>query len=107
MKKRNNKHEKRVKKLIVGSGLCAIILAVSTYAWFIGMMTVNVSSFDVSIAAIDGLSLSLNGEDWSDEVTISKDTYNDPETVYDGNTNSWGNAGLIPMSTVGKIDDGK
>ncbi len=104
MKKRNNKHEKRVKKLIVGSGLCAIILAVSTYAWFIGMMTVNVSSFDVSIAAIDGLSLSLNGEDWSDEVTISKDTYNDPETVYDGNTNSWGNAGLIPMSTVGKID---
>ena len=58
MEKRNKKHEKRMKKLIVGCALCAIVLTVSTYAWFIGMKTVNVSSFDVSIAAIDGLSLS-------------------------------------------------
>ena len=104
-KKRDNKHEKRVKKLIVGSFLCAILLAVSTYAWFIGMRTVNVSSFDVSIAAIEGLSLSLNGKDWSDTVTINKDNYNDTEnTVYEGNTNTWSDGGLIPMSSVGKID---
>lgn len=101
-KKRNEKHEKRVRKLIVGSGLCAIILIVSTYAWFIGMKTVNVSSFDVSIAAIDQLSLSLNGENWSDTVEISKSTYS--TASYSGNTNSWGGTGLIPMSTVGKID---
>ena len=103
-KKRNEKHEKRVKKLIVGSGLCAIILIVSTYAWFIGMKTVNVSSFDVSIAAIDQLSLSLDGEHWSDTVAISKTTYNDTNVVYEGNTNSWGGTGLIPMSSVGVID---
>ena len=101
-RKRDNKHEKRVKKLIVGSFLCAILLAVSTYAWFIGMKTVNVSSFDVSIAAIDGLSLSLDGENWSDTVTINKDNYS--SASYSGNTNSWGGDGLIPMSTVGKID---
>ena len=59
--KRNKKHENRVKKLIVACGLCAIILTVSTYAWFIGMKTVNVSAFDVEIAAIDGLELSLTG----------------------------------------------
>ena len=64
MKKRNKKHEKRMKKLIVGCGLCAVVLTVSTYAWFIGMKTVNVSSFDVEIAAIDGLWLSLDGSDW-------------------------------------------
>ena len=60
MEKRNRRHEKRVKRLLVGTGLCAIILSVSTYAWFIGMKTVNVTAFDVEIAAIDGLSLSLD-----------------------------------------------
>lgn len=103
--KRNEKHEKRVKKLVVGSGLCAILLIVSTYAWFIGMKTVNVSSFDVEIAAIDQLSLSLDGKKWAETVSISKSTYNDTEnTVYAGNTNSWGGDGLIPMSSVGVID---
>ena len=75
MEKRNKRHEKRMKKLIVGCALCAIVLTVSTYAWFIGMKTVNVSSFDVKIAAIDGLSLSLDGERWSDTVSISESNY--------------------------------
>ena len=102
MKKRNNKHEKRVKKLIVACGLSAIILAVSTYAWFIGMKTVNVSSFDVKIAAIDSLSLSLDGKNFSDTVTINADNYT---TVNNSNnTNSWGGSGLVPMSSVGVIN---
>ena len=105
MKKRNKKHEKRMKKLIVGCAICAIVLTASTYAWFIGMKTVQVSSFDVSIAAIDGLSLSLDGNTWSDTVTINKDNYQLAGTPYaDTNTNVWGGKGLIPVSTVGKID---
>ena len=103
MKKRNKKHEKKAKKLVVACGLSAIIIAVSTYAWFIGMKTVNVSSFDVKIAAIDSLSLSLDGETFSDTVTINADNYT---TVNDSNnTNSWGGAGLVPMSSVGVIDN--
>ena len=77
MKQRNKKHEKRVKKLAVGTALCALILGVSTYAWFIGMKTVNVSSFDISIATTESLSLSLNGTDWDDTVTINETNYND------------------------------
>ena len=102
MKKRNEKHEKRVKRMIVACGLCAIILTASTYAWFIGMKTVNVTAFDVKIAAIDSLSLSLNGKDWSDTVEINE--ANHKTASYDGNTNSWGGEGLVPMSSVGKID---
>ena len=104
MEKRNKKHEKRMKKLIVGCGLCAIMLTVSTYAWFIGMKTVNVSSFDVEIAAIDSLLLSLDGKTWSDEVAIDKKNYTLDGTEYTNNTNSWGGEGLIPMSTIGKIN---
>ena len=106
MKKRNKKHEKRVKKLIVCCALCAIILSVSTYAWFIGMKTVNVSSFDISIATTESLLLSLNGKDWSYEVSINESNFNDSEggTVYAGNTNSWGGKGLVPVSSIGKIN---
>ena len=102
MKKRNSKHQRRVRKLIVGSALCAIILGVSTYAWFIGMKTVNVSSFDISIATTESLMLSLNGKDWDYEVTIDGENYS--TASYDGNTNSWGGDGLVPISTVGAVD---
>lgn len=105
MKKRNKKHENRMKKLVIGCGLCAVVLCVSTYAWFIGMKTVNVSSFDVSIASIDSLLLSLDGETWSDEVSINKDNYKLTDTNYTNNTNSWGGEGLVPVSTVGVINN--
>lgn len=101
MKKRNSKHEKRVRRMIVACGLCAIILTASTYAWFVGMKTVNISAFDVSIAAIDSLSLSLDGQRWEDTVLINEDTYDIAN--YD-DKNSWGGEGLIPMSSVGLID---
>ena len=101
MRKRNKKHEKRVKKLAVGTALCALILGVSTYAWFIGMKTVNVSSFDISIASTESLMLSIDGKNWSQEVTINEDNFSD---AYEGNTNSWGGEGLIPISTVGAMD---
>ena len=102
--KRNAKHEKRIKKLAVVCALCAVIISVSTYAWFIGMKTVNVSGFDVEIATTEGLYLSLNGEDWDYTVKINED--NVTTAGYEGNTNSWGGEGLIPMSTVGKINTG-
>jgi hypothetical protein len=102
MSKQNKGRAKRIKNLIVVSSLSAIILAVSTYAWFVGMRSVNVSSFDISIAAADSLLLSFDGNSWSYEVSISKATLE--ENSYVGHTNSWGGDGLIPMSTIGEMD---
>lgn len=99
MAKRNKKHEKRVKKLIVICLLSAIILTVSTYAWFIGMQTVSVNAFEVEIAAADGLLLSVDGLKFEENVTINKDTVLDNYTT---NTNKW--TALEPISTVGKMD---
>ena len=101
MKKRNKKRENRIKRMVVGCGLCAVILTVSTYAWFIGMKTVNVEAFNVKIAAIDGLSLSLDGKSWSDTVDINSGNYD--VATYPDNTNAWSD--LVPMSSVGVIDD--
>ena len=102
MKKRNQKQDKRVKKLILSTGLFAVLLVASTYAWFIGMQSVNVTAFDVKIAAIDGLALSLDGSSFSEEVTINKGNF---KTIsYEGNQNVWGE--LIPMSSMGIINPG-
>ena len=98
MKKHNKKHTKRVRNLVAICTLCALLLTVSTYAWFIGMRTVNVASFDIEIATTEGLFLSMDGEDWY----YNLDARNTPS--YEGNTNTWATDGLIPMSTVGDMD---
>ena len=63
--KRNNKRTKKIRNLVFVCVLTAILLTVSTYAWFIGMQTVRVNSFDVKIATTEGLMLSLDGETWT------------------------------------------
>ena len=84
--------------------LCAILLSVSTYAWFIGMKRVEVSEFDINIATTEGLLLSLDGKSWRYQLDpTDRVTY--PE--YTGNTNQWLESegeGLIPMSSVGEVD---
>ena len=100
MKKRNQKQEKRVKKLILTTGLFAVLLVASTYAWFIGMQSVSVTAFDVKIAAIDGLALSLDGKTFGENVIINKTNYATVNTS--NNQNVWGD--LIPMSSVGVIN---
>ena len=96
--KRNNKHSKKVRNLVAICFLCAVVLSVSTYAWFIGMKTVNVSSFDVEIATTEGLFLSMNGKDWSYKLDARN------AEAYAENTNTWAESGLIPMSSVGDMD---
>jgi hypothetical protein len=87
--------------------MIALVLAVSTYAWFIGMQTVHVTSFDVEIAVTDSLLLSLDGATWDTTVTISKENLDD--VSYVGHTNNWsgailGGEGLVPVSSVGEMD---
>ena len=116
--KRNTRHEKRLKRLIVTCLLCAIVLTVSTYAWFIGMQTVSIQAFDVKIASVDNLQLSLDGIKYTDELTINEDVlrvlkegtkegdnaddYTYVKSYTTGNTNSW--TALEPMSSVGLIN---
>ena len=111
--KKNSKRTKKIRNLVFVCILSAILLTVSTYAWFIGMQTVRVNSFDVKIATTEGLMLSLDGETWTTEL----DTVTAPQ--YSGHQNQWlttrdateyleaGGKGLIPMSTVGDIDASK
>ena len=99
MKKHNEKHSKKIRNLVVICLLCGIVLAASTYAWFIGMRTVNVSSFDINVASTEGLYLSMDGKSW----TYNLDVANAPQ--YANNANKLADVELIPMSTVGDMDE--
>ena len=99
--KRNSKKTKKVRNLVLVCTLTAILLTVSTYAWFIGMKTVKVNEFEVKIATTEGLFLSMDGKEWS----YNLDAKN--ATPYDKNANQWltgKDEGLIPVSTVGDMD---
>ena len=98
-KKHNKKHTKKIRNLVALCALCGVVLSVSTYAWFIGMKTVNVTSFDIDIATTEGLFLSMDGVNWH----YNLDARN--TAAYTGNTNTWAETGLIPMSSVGDMDD--
>ena len=98
MAKNNKKHTRRIKNLALVCTLATILLVTSTYAWFVGMRTVRVKSFDVKIAAVDGLSLSLDGTNWTESLDVST------AAQYEGNTNSWAEKGLKPVSSVGVVD---
>lgn len=98
----NKKSANRIRNYVVMCSLFGVLLIVGTYAWFIGMESVAVSAFDVTIASTEGLALSLDGEEWYeslDNPLVVADAHE-----YDGNTNTWATDGLVPMSTVGDTD---
>ena len=104
---KDNRKNKKIKKLIAICSLTSFIFIVATYAWFIGMRQVNVSSFEIEIASTDSLLLSLDGSTWDTTVTINSGNFTD--VSYTGNVNNWANygssnAGLKPISSIGEID---
>lgn len=98
---KNSKKNRRIRSLILICVLSALLLTVGTYAWFIGMQTVKVNSFEVEIATVDGLMLSMDGKTW----TTTLDAYN--ATAYANNANEFlkdDKEGLKPISTIGEFD---
>ena len=100
MKQRNIKHEKRLKKLVLTCLLLAVVLTVGTYAWFIGMQTVSVEAFEVKIAAVEDLALSIDASTWGSTLTISEDALKNND--YAKTTYAW--TSLKPVSTVGVVN---
>ncbi len=117
MVKRESRKKKRILHLALIFTFTAIVFATATYAWFIGMRTVNVTPFEVEIASTDSLQLSLDGINWSDTVSINSTNFRNPAAAdetentldaagnpYSTNTNTWGGSGLKPMSSIGVIN---
>ena len=107
-KKKKRKMQKLLKLFFV-TGITAIVLIVGTYAWFIGTGSVDVSAFDINISSGESLQLSLDGNNWSETLELSKEAIlgnGSDIKAYEGNTNHWtGDGGLIPISSAGEVDE--
>ena len=120
------KRNRRTRNLVMVTSLSAVVLIASTYAWFTGLQSVSVEPFTVEISSADSLELSLNGELWSDTLTLTKENILNKgeiglnkvaQKAYKNNTNNWpinqapGTSGdegqrfgLVPISTIGAMN---
>jgi hypothetical protein len=104
--------KKKIFLLVIVIAVTAIVLIVETYAWFVGLSTVNTSSFNINVSTGGGLEISLDGENWKKDdqvLNISSSTITATsgtgDHAYEGNTNKWtGEKGLIPLSSSGLLD---
>lgn len=117
-KKKNSKkrQQRKLAWLFALTGITAVVLIVETYAWFIGTGSIQTSEFQIGVSTEKSLFLSLDGENWSENLTISRENIlglleesltEDNHNAYEGNTNKWVDeeVGLIPISTSGEKDN--
>ena len=69
MKKRTKASKKRLNNLLILLLLSAVLLVMSTYAWFTANRTVRIDTIDVNVATQGGLQISANGTDWKTVIT--------------------------------------
>lgn len=104
MKKRTKASQKRLNNLLMILLLTAVLLIMSTYAWFTANRTVNIDKIDVKVATQSGLQISADGITWKTvlEYKDIKDAY----TTYPTSINQLP-ALMAPVSTALTETDGK
>lgn len=99
MEKNNQRNSrKRLNSLILLVAFTAIMLIVSTYAWFSINKEVSITNLTGTVNVVEGLQISLNAKDWSDTIDLS--TKNLKTDSYTGNANFIPTE-LLPVSTTG------
>ena len=72
MKEKNQRDSrKRLNALILLVAFTAILLIVSTYAWFSTQKNVTLSGLDGKVNVAEGLQISLDAKNWANEIDLS------------------------------------
>ncbi|MBR3134353.1 MAG: hypothetical protein IKG56_02715 [Clostridia bacterium] len=83
MGRRSRKSKRRLNSMFLAVLLSAVMLIVTTYAWFSSNRTVSIEGITAKVAAANGLQISLDGANWGSSVTVNTttlaaaDDYND------------------------------
>ena len=79
MRENNEKNSrKRLNALILLVAFTAVLLIVSTYAWFSTQKNVTLSNLDGTVKVAEGLQVSLDADNWSNSIDFSTFT---PQTA--------------------------
>lgn len=82
--------------------ITGVLLITATYAWFYASLDVRVEFVKIDISKEAGLSLSLDGINFSETVEVTQDSITkDIMNLYPTNTNQYPSSGLYPISTIG------
>lgn len=118
MQKRTKESQKRINSLILLIAFTAVLLIVSTYAWFTTQKDVTISDLRGTIEVAEGLQLSFDGDIWGqefdlDEVDLSKAS---DDASFDKSKYNYGTwktgvnfepVELLPASTQGTVGNAK
>ena len=75
MKKKTKAIKQKLNNLLMILLLTAVLLIMSTYAWFTANRTVNIDAIDVKVATSSGLQISADGITWKTVLTNQRNTY--------------------------------
>lgn len=104
-KQKNSK--RRLNSLILLVAFTAIMLIVSTYAWFSTQRNVSISNLEGTVKVAEGLEISLDAEHWSQEIDFEQYDMDSLKQLYGETEHNVIPTELIPASTDGKEDIGK
>jgi len=74
MGRRSRKSKRRMNSLFMALLLTAVMLIMSTYAWFSANRVVTIDGITAKVSAAEGLQISLDGSSWSSSVTVNSTT---------------------------------
>lgn len=104
MSRRSRGSKRRLNSSLMALFLIAMLLIASTYAWFSANKVVTLDGIHAKVSAAEGLQISLDGENWSSNITLNKAALD--AVGSDKNSYVWPNE-LRPVSTDGHVTGGK
>ena len=112
MGRRSRKSKRKLNSMFMALLLTAILLIMSTYAWFTANRVVTINGIHAKVTVAEGLQISLDGQNWSNTITADAKTLAALGTAQktgqtDIPVNSWiWPSELKPVSTDGTMPDG-
>ncbi len=103
MKKKNKREKERKRRLLLAILMImfvGVVLTASTYAWFTANQTVTVENIDVSVAAANGIQISVDGADW--RTLVKKEELLAANATYSAAVNQIPNT-MSPVSTGARL----
>lgn len=105
MARRSRKSKRKINSMFLSLLLTALLLIMSTYAWFTANKQVSIEGITTKVSAANGLQISLDGINWGSSVNIGTDLAT--AQAAGGNPEAIIPAELVPVSSSGVIKDAK
>jgi len=101
MRKRSRSSRRRMNSIFMTLLLTAVMLVMSTYAWFSSNRTVTINGITAKVTAAEGLQISLDGVTWGTSVTADASNLATAAATATGINDYLLPNELKPVSTIG------